>query len=313
MHVIQSITIYAFSLLHDMTYEDKGTEEGWLAAIELIELCSEWLLSAQTTLPPDELAAAIGSSPCSSSSSVPELPTAVAMIYAISKLHLDDDKEAALAIRLLKPILQAVDQKEVLSHLLIDVDDDDDAILDHQMAYEYSVEELLHDMVLLRQFMRTALQLIAIGMHTRASKLLTFITQCLTTLCSQELVSNNITGMKKRQNSLSIILTHPDLSNTRQMTVPRILCQLANAWESLSQIDEAIAAYHLALSVNPSHVLSLREYARVVGQHGERYADLSVSDGVYDDQEEEEDYCDDEEEEYCDDDDDDDCDDDEDE
>ena len=274
---------------HDMTYEDKGTEEGWLAAIELIELCSEWLLSAQTTLPPDELAAAIGSSPCSSSS-VPELPTAVAMIYAISKLHLDDDKEAALAIRLLKPILQAVDQKEVLSHLLIDVvvddDGDDDAALDHQMAYEYSVEELLHDMVLLRQFMRTALQLIAIGMHTRASKLLAFITQCLTTLCSQELVSNNSTGMKKRPNSLSIILTHPDLSNTRQMTVPRILCQLANAWESLSQIDEAIAAYHLALSVNPSHVLSLREYARVVGQHGERYADLSdrvltlLGDGV---------------------------------
>ena len=280
MHVIQSITIYAFSLLHDMTYEDKGTEEGWLAAIELIELCSEWLLSAQTTLPPDELAAAIGSSPCSSSSSVPELPTAVAMIYAISKLHLDDDKEAALAIRLLKPILQAVDQKEVLSHLLIDVvDDDDDVALDHQMAYEYSVKELLHDMVLLRQFMRTALQLIAIGMHTRASKLLAFITQCLNTLCSQELVSNNSTRMKKkRQNSLSIILTHPDLSNTRQMTVPRILCQLANAWESLSQIDEDIAAYHLALSVNPSHVLSLREYARVVGQHGERYTDLS--DGV---------------------------------
>jgi len=298
-----------------MTYEDKGTEEGWLAAIELIELCSEWLLSAQTTLPPDELAAAIGSSPCSSSSSVPELPTAVAMIYAISKLHLDDDKEAALAICLLKPILQAVDQKKVLSHLLIDVDDDDDDddALDHQMAYEYSVEELLHDMVLLRQFMRTALQLIAIGMHTRASKLLTFITQCLTTLCSQELVSNNSTGKKKIPNSLSIILTHPDLSNTRQMTVPHILCQLANAWDSLSQIDEAIAAYHLALSVNPSHVLSLREYARVVGQHGERYADLSVSDGVYDDQEEEEDYCDDEEEEYCDDDDDDDCDDDEDE
>jgi tetratricopeptide (TPR) repeat protein len=264
-----------------MTYVDKGTEEGWLAAIELIELCSEWLLSAQTTLPPDELAAAIGSSPSSSSSSsVPELPTAVAMIYAISKLHLDDDKEAAVAIRLLKPILQAVDQKEVLSHLLIgddggDNDGDDDDALDRQMAYEYSVEELLHDMMLLRQFMRTALQLIAIGMHTRASKLLAFITQCLTTLCSQELVSNNSTGMKKRPNSLSIILTHPDLSNTHQMTVPRILCQLANAWESLSQVDEAIAAYHLALSVNPSHVLSLREYARVVGQHGERYADLS--------------------------------------
>jgi len=233
-----------------------------LAAIEIIELCSEWLLSAQTTLPPDELAG--------SGSAVPELPTAVAMIYAISKLNLEDDKEAALAIRLLKPILQAVDQREVLTHL-IDTDE-------REMHELYSVDELTHDMVLLRQFMRTALQLIAIGMHTRASKLLAFISQCMTTICSEQLITAYGAGDMKEgsrnSNNKMYILNHPDLSSTRQLTVPRILCQLASAWESMSQCDEAIAAYHLALTVNPSHVISLREYARVVGQH-ERYADQS--------------------------------------
>ena len=173
------------------------------------------------------------------------------------KLRLQVDSETDQAVKTLKTALQLVDQGELLPHLLQPPPADSSYGSEIGAEDNYSLEDLVPDLDALRQFTRTAIELAAVGINTRAQKLIVFVEKALTNLCTKYIVVN----YKKELHLPSASVAR--LKTIVERDIPNIWCSLAGLYESMEANEKALKAYKSALLICADHAVSLRAYAHL--------------------------------------------------
>ena len=172
-------------------------------------------------------------------------------------MRLQVDSETDQAVKTLKTALQLVDQGELLSHLLHPPPADSSYGSEIGAEDNYSLEDLVPDLDALRQFTRTAIELAAVGINTRAQKLIVFVEKALTNLCTKYIVVN----YKKELHLPSASVAR--LKTIVERDIPNIWCSLAGLYESMEANEKALKAYKSALLICADHAVSLRAYAHL--------------------------------------------------
>ncbi len=179
------------------------------------------------------------------------------LCIAVCKLRLQVDSETDQAVKTLKTALQLVDQGELLPHLLQPPQTDSSYGNEIGAEDSYSLEDLVPDLDALRQFTRTAIELAAVGINTRAQKLVVFVEKALTTLCTKYIVVN----YKKELHLPSASVAR--LKTIVERDIPNIWCSLAGLYETMEAGEKALKAYKSALLICADHAVSLRAYAHL--------------------------------------------------
>lgn len=124
----------------------------------------------------------------------------------------------------------------------------------------YILEALSDDVDLLRQLTRTAVELVNIGVNTRAQKLMSFLDTCLRSVGRKQIVLQGAEG------SEALGLTAAERAALKAKVtrdIPQLWCQLAASYEALEKPEQSIAAYKSALAICANHAGALMEYARL--------------------------------------------------
>jgi hypothetical protein len=192
-------------------------------------------------------------------------------VSAVCKFRQESDAAIAEAMSMLKNVFALVDQGDLLSHLLVDSSGGggggarsaasaDEEYSPEDSADVYILEALSDDLDLLRQLTRTAVELVNIGVNTRAQKLLTFLDTCLRSIGRKQIV------LQSAEAPSSLGITAAERVTLKGMVtrdIPQLRCQLAASYEALDKPEQAIAAYKSALSICANHAGALMEYARL--------------------------------------------------
>jgi tetratricopeptide (TPR) repeat protein len=183
---------------------------------------------------------------------------------SVCKFRQEQDGPIAEAMNMLKQVFVLLDQGELLPHLLTGTSSSNGGgrtgagSMDTDSLDAYIVESLCDDLDLLKQLMRTALELVRIGANTRAQKVLTFLETCLHSLSRKQIVSQHADPALDMSASERALLR-----SKVERDIPSLWCQLASACETLGRPAQALAAYQAALQINAHHAVSLTEYAHL--------------------------------------------------
>jgi len=170
----------------------------------------------------------------------------------VCKLRLEREDQTDQALVHLHNALGMVDRGELLEHLLLPPPRSHDGLDDG-----YGLENLTYDLNMLRQFMRTAVELMAVGISTRAQKLIVFIEKALKCLSAKHIVTHY---------KSELYLPTPAVQKLKTVVekdIPNVWCQLAGAYEATEAHGKALAAYKSSLAICADHAVSLRAYARL--------------------------------------------------
>lgn len=154
----------------------------------------------------------------------------------------------------MKNILQLVDQGELLPHLKAPANQNSGYF---DADNDYSLDHLSTDLDLLRQLMRTAIELVAVGMVTRSQKLISFIEESLKAIAGKPLVQSDCVDRTSYSPSAITLRAKVDKE------IPSLWCQLAGTYESLELPDKALRCYLASLNMCAHHPVSLQKYARL--------------------------------------------------
>lgn len=176
--------------------------------------------------------------------------------FPVCKLRLEREDQTDQALVHLHNALGMVDRGELLEHLLV-APPKGSAQSTEGLDDGYGLDNLTYDLNMLRQFMRTAVELMAVGISTRAQKLIVFIEKALTSLSAKRIVTHY---------KSELYLPTPAVQKLKTVVekdIPNVWCQLAGAYEATEAHEKALAAYKSSLGICADHAVSLRAYARL--------------------------------------------------
>lgn len=184
------------------------------------------------------------------------------LFFTVCKLRLEQEVQTEEALGILKNVLTLVDQGDLLPHLKAPsqpkaVAKDGRGAEEEEEEEVYTQDHLTADLDLLRQLMRTTIELVAVGMVTRSQKLISFVESSLQSIAEKPLVQGE--QVDRTSYSLSAIALRAKVDKE----LPSLWCQLAGTYESLELPDKALRCYQASLTMCANHAVSLREFARL--------------------------------------------------